>query len=116
MVSPFESVKEFVEDRSNFGENGVDISSRVVRWGGIGYAKTISTQQCGGEREESRRTNGAHRGLEERGSGAGMARARVAQEMREKRAILERESMSESQSRRASGEQVETEQHLPNLT
>ena len=62
MVSPFESVKEFVEDRSNLGENGVDISSRVVGWGGIGYVKTISTQQCGGEREESRRTNGAHRG------------------------------------------------------
>jgi hypothetical protein len=37
-----------------------------------------------------------------RGSGAGMARARVAKEMREKRAILERENMAESWSRRAS--------------
>ena len=40
--------------------------------------------------------------LEERGCGAGMARARVAKEMREKRAILERESMTENWSRRAS--------------
>ena len=40
--------------------------------------------------------------LTERGSGAVMARARVAKEMREKRAILGRESMTESWSRRAS--------------
>lgn len=37
-----------------------------------------------------------------RGSGVGMARARVAKEKREKRAILERENMAESWSRRAS--------------
>ena len=40
--------------------------------------------------------------LTERGSRAGTARARVAKEMREKRAIFERESMTESWSRRAS--------------
>ena len=56
----FESVNEPVEDRSNLSEDGVDISSRVVGWGSTGYT-TMSIQQCGGERESSRRTNGVHR-------------------------------------------------------
>ena len=60
-VGPFEGDNELVDDRSNLGEDGADISSRVVGWGSIGYAKTISIQQCGGEREASRRTNGTHR-------------------------------------------------------
>ena len=45
--------------------------------------------------------------LAERGSGVVMARARVAKEMMEKRAILERESMTESWSRRASRDENE---------
>ena len=45
--------------------------------------------------------------LAERGSGVVMARARVAKEMKEKRAILERESMTESWSRRASRDENE---------
>jgi hypothetical protein len=45
-----------------------------------------------------------------RGSGAGMARARVAKEMREKRVILERENMAESRSRRASQEELKTKE------
>ena len=57
----FERVNEPVDDRNNLGEDGIDINGRVVGWGSTCYAKTISIQQCGGERETSRRTNGVHR-------------------------------------------------------
>ena len=33
---------ELVDDRSNLREDGDNISNRVVGWGNIGYAKTIS--------------------------------------------------------------------------
>ena len=43
-VGPFEGDNELVDDRSNLSEDGANISSRVVGWGNIGYAKTISIQ------------------------------------------------------------------------
>jgi len=111
---PSESIGKINDDLNNLANDRGDIFRCCIGQVKMGYAKTMSIQQHEGDERQADISMGSRAFLRRtlvpmirafasawQGSGAGMATARVAKEMRAKRAILMGENMAESWRRRA---------------
>ncbi len=109
-----ESVGKINDDLNNLADDRGDIFRRCIGQVKMGYAKTMSIQQCEGDERQADVLMGSRAFLRRtlvpmmrafasawQGSGVGMVTARVAKEMRAKRVILMGENMAESWRRRA---------------